>query len=86
MEGQPMMGPTRELCYEREPTPDTVNDILYLNTGAYHNCPLRGFIQQLMEIDAETHSQTLGIAVGILWNSRGKDKGSQKGQGQHNIT
>ena len=24
---------------------------------AYHNCPLKGFTQQLMETDAETHSK-----------------------------
>jgi hypothetical protein len=34
-------------------------------------CHLRGFIQQMMETDAETHSQTLDRAQGILWKSQG---------------
>jgi hypothetical protein len=41
----------------REPTPDTVNDILLcFQTGAHQNCVLRHFIQLLMETDAETQS------------------------------
>lgn len=51
-----------------EPIPHTVNDtLLCLQTGAKHNCHLRGFIQQRMETDADSHSQTLGGAWGILW-------------------
>ncbi|EDL18955.1 mCG145970, partial [Mus musculus] len=38
-----------------------------------HNCPLKGSIQQLTETDAQTHSQTLGRALGVLWKSWGKD-------------
>ena len=36
-------------------TPDTINDtLLSLQTGTYHNCLLRVFIQQRMETDTET--------------------------------
>jgi hypothetical protein len=31
---------------------------------------LRGFIQQLMEKDAEKHSKTTGGAPGVLWKSK----------------
>jgi hypothetical protein len=30
---------------------------------------LRGFIQEWMEIDEETHSQTSGGTWGVLWKS-----------------
>ena len=33
------------------------------------NCPLRGSTQQPMGTDAETHSQTLDGAWGVLWKS-----------------
>ena len=56
----------------REPTSDTINDILfYLQTGTKHNCPLRGFTEQLMETDEETYSQTLSGVWGILWKLQG---------------
>jgi hypothetical protein len=38
-------------------------------TGVYHNCPLRGSTEQLIETDAETHSQTLDQAQEVLWKS-----------------
>jgi hypothetical protein len=47
---------------------------------------LRGFIQQLMEIDAETHRQTLGWALGVLWKRQRKDWGSQRSQGHQKKT
>ena len=31
--------------------------------------PLRGFTQQLTQMDVETHSQTVDVAWGLLWNS-----------------
>jgi hypothetical protein len=34
---------------------------------------LRGSTQKLLETDAETHSQTLEGAQGLLWKSQGKD-------------
>jgi hypothetical protein len=37
------------------------------------NCLLRGITQQLMEIDAETHSQTTDRVLGDLWKSRQQD-------------
>ena len=43
---------------------DTIDSILQYSqkvlTDAQYNCYQRGFTQQLMETDAETHSQTLG--------------------------
>ena len=42
------------------PVPEITNDtLLYLQKGAWHNFPLRSSTQQLIEADAETHSQTL---------------------------
>ena len=35
-------------------------------TGAQPNSHQRGFIQQLMESDTETHSETLGVTQGML--------------------
>jgi hypothetical protein len=52
--------PKLRLVLWSEPTPDIIKDILlYFQTGAQHNCHLRCFIRQQMEIDAQTHSQTL---------------------------
>lgn len=45
--------------------------LFFMHTEAYYNCLLRGFIFQLMEIDAETHSQTSGRSWRVLWKSRG---------------
>lgn len=60
-EGQPMTGPTGDLCHEKEPTSDTVNDILlYSKTEAQHNGPLKGFTQQLMKVDAEMLGESYG--------------------------
>lgn len=59
--GQPMTGPTGDLCHEKEPTSDTVNDILlYSKTEAQHNGPLKGFTQQLMKVDAEMLGESYG--------------------------
>ena len=45
---------------EQAPIPNTIKDTpLCLQSGAYHNSPLRGSIHQLTETDAETHRQTL---------------------------
>jgi hypothetical protein len=77
-----MSDPACVPCREREPTPDTVNDIpLHLETGAQPKHHQRGFTQQLMEVDAKTHSQTLGRAWEILWTRGRKDCRNQKGQG-----
>jgi hypothetical protein len=56
-----MIDPTWDPFQGKEPTTDTINDtLLCLQTGGtLHNCLLRGFIQQLIETDAETCSQTL---------------------------
>jgi hypothetical protein len=46
--------------HEQTLIPDTTNDtLLCLLTGALHNCPLRGFAQQLTETNTEAHRQTL---------------------------
>jgi hypothetical protein len=42
------------------------NILLYFQTDSKHKSLLRGFTQQLLKTDAETHSQTLGEAWGIL--------------------
>lgn len=55
--------------------PDTIGDILCLQTGAWHNCPLRCSTQLLTETDEETHCQTLDWGQGPLWKSWGKVKG-----------
>ena len=65
-----MTVPPCDPCYETEPIPDTINDILlYLQTETQHNCHQRGFAQQLIEIDAEAYSQILSGAWGILQKS-----------------
>lgn len=44
----------------RESHPLTINDtLLFFQTGAQHNRPLRDLIEKLIETDAETYSQTL---------------------------
>ena len=53
--------------------------MVYLEIGAYPNCHQRDFIKQLMETDAETHSQTGGDQV-ILRQYRRKDYNSKRGQ------
>jgi hypothetical protein len=64
-EQTPMTGPPWDLSHGRETTPDTVKDtLLCLQTGAWHNCLLKGFIHQQTETDAETHSQTSVRAQG----------------------
>ena len=53
-------GPTQNLSHGQAPSPDTINDtLLYLQTEAWHICPLRGSIQQQTERNADTRSQTL---------------------------
>jgi hypothetical protein len=57
--------PTWDLSYGKAPIPDTIYDtLLCLQTGVKHDCPLRGFIQQVTQTDADTHSQTLDGAWG----------------------
>jgi hypothetical protein len=69
----------REAC-----TPDTINDsLLYLQTGGYHNCHLVGFTQQLMETDAETHSQTLEGYFRISWK---RERRIERGREVKNTT
>ena len=81
-----MANPTWNPYTETTPTTDTIKDIfLYLLIGAYYNWLLRGFTHQLMEIDAESHSQTLGRALGIIWK-RKKEWRRQKGQVLHKKT
>lgn len=54
-----------DLHYEKEPTLDTINDIMmYLQAGAQHNYNQRGFTHQLVEMDLEIHSLTLGQSLG----------------------
>ena len=56
------------------PIPETVNDtLLCLQTGTKYNCPLRGSLKYLTEIDADLHSQTLERGQGLLWKNWGKD-------------
>jgi hypothetical protein len=40
-------------------------------------------LQHLKRRDAESHSQTLGRALGVLWRRGRKDQRNQKGQGCH---
>lgn len=42
------------------------------------NCHQKGFTQQLMETDVETHSQTLGRAWGILMRGRERSEGARR--------
>jgi hypothetical protein len=70
----------------QEPIPDTINDtLLCLQTGSWHNCPLRSSTQQLTKIDAETCSQTLdkssGSHVEPVWErikGPGEDRNSRE--------
>ena len=56
--------------------PNAINDtVLCLQTGACY--PLRGSTQQLTQTDADTHSQTVDGAWGLLWKNRRKDCGPQ---------
>ena len=54
--------------------------LLYSRIGDYIGCHQRPFIQSSMETDAETDSQTLGLAQGILLNRAGKDCTSHRVQ------
>ena len=57
----------------QEPIPDSINDtLLCLQTGAQHNCSLRDSTQQLIETDAETHSQSLDGALGTYVEELGQ--------------
>ena len=47
----------------------------------YSNCHQRAFIQELMETDAEIHSQALGQAQGILIK-KGRKEGMSWGEGE----
>lgn len=38
--------------------------LLCFQTGKYHNCFLRGFIQQLMDVDTKPHSPISGPVAG----------------------
>ena len=58
--------------------------ILCYTTGRSPNHDQRGFTQQLIETDAETHGPTLSGVKEILWKRERKDSRSQSGQGQHN--
>jgi hypothetical protein len=58
---------------------DTINHtLLYLQIGAYHSCHRRGFTQQLMKTDAETHRQTLSWAWEILWKRERRIEGTRR--------
>jgi hypothetical protein len=46
--------------------------LLCLQTGVEHGCPLRGSTQQLTQTDADTHSQTMDGAWGLLLKSSRK--------------
>ena len=77
---QPMTDLTWDPSHGREPTLDTIDDILLcLQIGALHNF-LRGLIQQFMETDAEIHSQTSGEALQVMWKSGRYDWASQSGK------
>ena len=57
--------------------------LCYSQIGALPNYHQRGFTQQLVGTDAETHSQALGRALEILLKLRKKDFWNQRGQGHH---
>ena len=51
--------PAGDPPYEQSPILNIIMDtMLCSQTGVFHNCPMRGFTQQLTEIDAENHSET----------------------------
>ena len=62
------------------------NILIYSEIGVCPNCHQKGFIQHLLEADAETHNQTLGHAQGILLKRGRKACTSQRGQGYHKKT
>jgi hypothetical protein len=67
-----------DISHGQEPIPDTINDtLLYLQKGPL----LRGYTQQSMKTDAETHSQTLDETRGTLWKNLEKDQGTWKRTG-----
>lgn len=54
-------------CHEREPIPDTISDILlYLQTGAHHNCHQKDFYQKLMETDGRDSQTNIRWSLGNL--------------------
>ena len=55
--------------------------LLYLQTVAQHNCPLKVSIQHLTETDAEAHSLSLDRSQGVFWKSWGKGLRACKGTG-----
>jgi hypothetical protein len=55
-------------------------------TRAWHNHDLRDFIQKLMAASAESHSQILNIASGVVQKMRKEDQRSKRGQGHHKKT
>lgn len=57
------------------------NILLYSQIRAYHYYYQRGFIQQLIGANAETHNHTLGRALRILRKRGKKDFRSQGSQG-----
>jgi hypothetical protein len=64
----------RQIPRESPPPRNTLNDILlYFQKGTWHNCYLRGFTQQQMETDAETHIQMLDRNWRILQKRGRKD-------------
>lgn len=76
---QPIDGPDWDPCQESMCILDTFNIVLYLERRAQNKCQQRGFIQQLMETDTKTQSQTLGGASGILRKRGRKDWRNHKG-------
>lgn len=55
-------------------------------TTAWHNCHQRDFIHKLMWADAESHSQTLDIASGVLQRMGREEQRDKRGEGHHKKT
>ena len=50
--------PARDTPYGQSPILNIIKDTLLCSqTGDFHKCPMRGFTQQLTEIDAENQSE-----------------------------
>ena len=51
--------PAGDSPYGQSPIFNIIMDTMICSqTGDFHKCPMRGFTQQLTEIDAENHSET----------------------------
>ena len=73
--------PTGDTVYVQALIHDIImNTLLCSQTGALHKYPMRGFTQQLTEMDAENHSETWDGPWRRLRKSWGSIEGPEDGR------